>query len=51
MLIDACHSGEVDKEEGIAMNKIADSLGLSKGIILGDSIEQNQNLGLKIVLS
>ncbi len=47
MLIDACHSGEVDKEEGIAMNKIADSLGLSKGIILGDSIEQNQNLGLK----
>ncbi len=28
MLIDACHSGEVDKADGIAMNKIADSLGL-----------------------
>ncbi|MBL7810814.1 MAG: caspase family protein [Bacteroidetes bacterium] len=31
MLIDACHSGEVDKEEAIYMSRIADSLGLSKG--------------------
>ncbi|MEO5947012.1 MAG: caspase family protein [Chitinophagaceae bacterium] len=47
MLIDACHSGEVDKEEGIAMNKIADSLGLSKGIIIEDNTTQTQQLGLK----
>ncbi|HQV54240.1 MAG TPA: caspase family protein [Chitinophagaceae bacterium] len=47
MLIDACHSGEVDKEEGIAMNKIADSLGLSKGIDLGNDTIQTQQLGLK----
>ncbi len=45
MLIDACHSGEVDKEEGIAMNKTADSMGLSKGVIIPES--QKQNLGLK----
>jgi WD40 repeat protein len=31
MLIDACHSGEVDKEEALAMNKMADSMGLSRG--------------------
>jgi hypothetical protein len=47
MLIDACHSGEVDKEEGIAMSKIADSLGLGKGVIIDDSTAQTQNLGLK----
>lgn len=46
MLIDACHSGEVDKEEGIAMNKAADSLGLSKGIII-DQPQQQQHVGLK----
>jgi WD40 repeat protein len=46
MLIDACHSGEVDKEEGIAMNKLADSLGLSKGIII-DQPQQQQHVGLK----
>ncbi len=45
MLIDACHSGEVDKEEGIAMQKMADSLGL-KGIIL-ESTTQTQHVGLK----
>ena len=45
MLIDACHSGEVDKEEGIAMNNAADSMGLSKGSQL---LENNsQQLGLK----
>ena len=49
MLIDACHSGEVDKEEGIAMQRMADSLGLTKakGIILDDSTTQTQHLGLK----
>ena len=46
MLIDACHSGEVDKEEGIAMNKLADSLGLTKGIII-DQPQQQQHVGLK----
>ncbi|HRE39663.1 MAG TPA: caspase family protein, partial [Chitinophagaceae bacterium] len=46
LLIDACHSGEVDKEEGIAMNKLADSLGLSKGIII-DQPQQQQHIGLK----
>ncbi len=46
LLIDACHSGEVDKEEGIAMNKLADSLGLTKGIII-DQPQQQQHVGLK----
>jgi hypothetical protein len=47
MLIDACHSGEVDKEEGIAMNKTADSLGLAKGIIIDQPQTQQQHVGLK----
>ncbi len=48
MLIDACHSGEVDKADGIAMNKMADSLGLTKGIIIDDSVATKQQLfGLK----
>jgi hypothetical protein len=34
MLIDACHSGEVDKDEVFAMNKTAGSMGLSKGSTL-----------------
>ncbi len=46
MLIDACHSGEVDKEEMMVMNKTADSLGLSKGIII-DQPQQQQHVGLK----
>jgi len=46
LLIDACHSGEVDKEEGIAMNKTADSLSLSKGIII-DQPQQQHHVGLK----
>jgi len=45
MMIDACHSGEVDKEEGIAMNKMVDSLGLAKGLIIKKN--NNQQLGLK----
>jgi WD40 repeat protein len=47
LLIDACHSGEVDKEEGIAMNKLADSLGLAKGIIIEQTQTQQQHVGLK----
>ena len=46
MLIDACHSGEVDKEEMLVMNKTADSLGLSKGIII-DQPQLQQHVGLK----
>jgi len=46
LLIDACHSGEVDKEEGIAINKLADSLGLSKGIII-EQPQASQHVGLK----
>ena len=46
MLIDACHSGEVDKEEMLVMNKTADSLGLSKGIII-DQLQQQQHVSLK----
>ncbi len=45
LLIDACHSGEVDKEEGIAMNNSADSLGRSKGVIIKNN--NQPQLGLK----
>lgn len=48
MLIDACHSGEVDKEEQFAMNQTADSMGLSKpkgGKTINS--KSNQQLGLK----
>jgi WD40 repeat protein len=47
LLIDACHSGEVDKEEGIAQNRTADSLGLKKGIIIDQPQAQQQHVGLK----
>jgi hypothetical protein len=46
MLIDACHSGEVDKEEGLEMSKQADSLGLSKGFA-PEGNQESQKLGLK----
>jgi len=45
MLIDACHSGEVDKEEGIAMIKAADSMGLAKGVIIRNN--NQPQVGLK----
>ena len=32
MLIDACHSGEVDKDEALQINATAASMGLSKGV-------------------
>lgn len=47
LLIDACHSGEVDKDERIAMNRIADSLGLTKGIIIEDDSTTVQQVGLQ----
>lgn len=46
MLIDACHSGEVDKEEFYSSNKIADSMGLSKGGTL-INFDSDPHLGLK----
>jgi WD40 repeat protein len=45
MLIDACHSGEVDKEEFFVANHKADSIGLSKGSQILP--EQHQQLGLR----
>jgi WD40 repeat protein len=45
MLIDACHSGEVDKEEVMVMLGKADSIGLSKGSKLLD-IDSSRHLGL-----
>lgn len=46
LLIDACHSGEVDKEEGIAMDSAAAAIGLSKGITIKPS-KNKQQVGLK----
>jgi WD40 repeat protein len=46
MLIDACHSGEVDKSELAAMGKMADSLKLLKGFTIV-SYKNQQSLGLK----
>jgi hypothetical protein len=47
LLIDACHSGEVDKEERMAMDRTADSLGLTKGIIIEDDSTSVQQVGLQ----
>lgn len=46
MLIDACHSGEVDKEERLAMDKRALDLGLGKGAE-PESMAGEKHLGLK----
>ncbi len=46
MLIDACHSGEVDKEELVRINKVCDSLHLKKGGITV-AYESDNKLGLK----
>jgi WD40 repeat protein len=45
MLIDACHSGEVDKEERMIMDKQALSLGLGKGIDPESTVD-TKHLGL-----
>ena len=44
MFIDACHSGEVDKEEQLAINIAADSLGLIKGF--KPLVKNTRQLGL-----
>jgi WD40 repeat protein len=49
MLIDACHSGELDKEEIVAINKTVDSFSTAmkgnKGVIIENT--GNKTLGLK----
>lgn len=47
MLIDACHSGEVDKDELIRMNNTADSLKLVKGLKPVSLKKDEKHLGLK----
>ncbi|MBL0233872.1 MAG: caspase family protein [Chitinophagaceae bacterium] len=46
MLIDACHSGEVDKEELVRINKASDSMHLTKGGITV-AYESDGKLGMK----
>ena len=46
MLIDACHSGEVDKEEGLQMAAVADSLGLARGAVVSNADTTTKHLGL-----
>ncbi len=46
MLIDACHSGEVDKEELVRINKASDSMHLTKGGITV-AYEGDDKLGMK----
>lgn len=47
LLIDACHSGEVDKEEMLHMYAIADSLGLSKGTKVTNIKKETKTMGLQ----
>ncbi len=46
LLIDACHSGEIDREEGLTMQQKADSMGLTKGLIK-ESSDSKPKLGLQ----
>lgn len=46
LLIDACHSGEVDKEEAVYIQAMADSLGLSKGSKIRNTAPRTAHLGL-----
>ena len=47
MLIDACHSGEVDKEEMVRINETSDSMGLMKGTIPVALKPNQSHLGMK----
>ncbi len=47
LLIDACHSGEVDKEELQMINKTADSMHMQKGIKPVAYKKDEKHLGLK----
>lgn len=46
MLIDACHSGEVDKDGILNINAVADSMGLSKGSKIRNTAGKSGQLGL-----
>jgi len=46
MLIDACHSGEVDKEELVRIDRATDSLHLTKGGVTV-AYEEDGKLGMK----
>jgi len=45
LLIDACHSGEIDKEEVLPMQQSADSLGLTRGFVKEEA-QNTPKLGL-----
>lgn len=47
MLLDACHSGEVDKEEFLSLNQRADSMGLKKGIIIENQDTSSRRMGIQ----
>jgi WD40 repeat protein len=47
MLIDACHSGEVDKEELMAIDATADSMKLKKGVKVVVYKKNDKELGLE----
>jgi WD40 repeat protein len=46
LLIDACHSGEVDKSDLVVINAVADSMHLTKGTTIVGS-KEGKGLGLK----
>lgn len=45
LLIDACHSGEIDREELLPLQQGADSLGLTRGLVKEDT-ENTPKVGL-----
>jgi WD40 repeat protein len=47
MLIDACHSGEVDKEDLVRINAVSDSMKLKKGATVVSYKKNENHLGLK----
>jgi hypothetical protein len=47
MLIDSCHSGEVDKEELMAIDATADSMKLKKGVKVVVYKKNDKELGLE----
>ena len=47
LLIDACHSGEVDKDDLVRINKTVDSMKLKKGLKPVAYASSNAKLGMK----
>lgn len=47
MLLDACHSGEVDKDEFLILKQRADSLGLKRGIIIQSYDTSSRHVGIQ----